>query len=117
MPWGEAQVACLEPLLTREWLITNGLGGYASGTVAGVVTRRYQGLLIAALPMGRMMLLPHLSEQVRAPDGRKVSFSGEERTGSPLTVHGANYLCEFRLETGLPVWQYRIGAMVLEKQV
>ena len=50
MPWGEAQVARLEPLLTREWLITNGVGGYASGTVAGVVTRRYHGLLIAALP-------------------------------------------------------------------
>ena len=85
MPWGEAQVASLEPLLTREWLITNGLGGYASGTVAGVVTRRYHGLLIAALPapVGRMMLLPHLSEQIRLPDGRNVRFSGEQRTGSP----------------------------------
>ena len=37
MPWGPAQVSRLEPLLTREWLITNGLGGYASGTVAGVL--------------------------------------------------------------------------------
>jgi len=119
MPWGEAQVARLEPLLTREWLITNGLGGYASGTVAGVVTRRYHGLLIAALPapVGRLMLLPHLSEQVRLPDGRNVRFSGEERTGSPLAVYGAKYLTEFRLETGLPVWQYRIDGVVLEKRV
>ena len=39
----------LEPLLTREWLVTNGLGGYASGTLAGVITRRYHGFLIAAL--------------------------------------------------------------------
>jgi predicted glycogen debranching enzyme len=119
MPWGEAQVAQLEPLLTREWLITNGVGGYASGTVAGVVTRRYHGLLIAALPapVGRMMMLPHLSEQIRLPDGRNVRFSGEERTGSPLTVYGANYLAEFRLETGLPVWHYRVGEIVLEKRI
>ena len=119
MPWGEAQVARLEPLLTREWLITNGVGGYASGTVAGVVTRRYHGLLIAALPapVGRMMILPHLSEQIRLSDGRNVRFSGEERTGSPLTVYGADYLAEFRLETGIPVWQYRVGELVLEKRV
>lgn len=119
MPWGEAQVARLEPLLSREWLITNGLGGYASGTVAGVVTRRYHGLLIAALPapIGRMMLLPHLSEQIRLTDGRHVRFSGEERTGSPLAVFGANYLIEFRLEAGLPVWRYQVGEIVLEKRV
>ncbi len=119
MPWGEAQVTRLEPLLTREWLITNGVGGYASGTVAGVVTRRYHGLLIAALPapVGRMMLLPHLSEQIRLPDGRNVRFSGEERTGSPLAVFGANYLTGFRLETGLPVWHYQVDEIVLEKRV
>jgi predicted glycogen debranching enzyme len=119
MPWGEAQVASLEPLLTREWLITNGVGGYASGTVAGVVTRRYHGLLIAALPapVGRIMLLPHLSEQIRLPDGQNIRFSGEERTGSPLAVHGANYLAEFRLEAGLPVWRYQVGEIVLEKRI
>jgi hypothetical protein len=51
-----------EGLATREWLVANGLGGYASGTVAGVATRRYHGLLIAALPapFGRMMTLSHL---------------------------------------------------------
>jgi hypothetical protein len=46
----------------REWLVTNGLGGYASGTISGVVTRRYHGLLIAALPdpFGRTAMLTHL---------------------------------------------------------
>ena len=38
------------PLVTREWLVTNGTGGYASGTVWGTITRRFQGLLIASLP-------------------------------------------------------------------
>ena len=56
----------------REWLVTNGLGGYASGTVAGVVTRRYHGLLVASLPapLGRMVMLNHLLERVRLADGR-----------------------------------------------
>jgi predicted glycogen debranching enzyme len=64
--------------LTREWLVTNGLGGYASGTIAGVATRRYHGLLIAALPapLGRWLMLSHLSERVRLPDGRQIKLSG-----------------------------------------
>ena len=71
MPWSEAHAAELEMLLAREWLVTNGLGGYAAGTVSGILTRRYHGLLVAALPtpFGRMMLLPHLSEQLRLSDG------------------------------------------------
>ena len=52
-----------DPHLQEEWLVTNGLGGYASGTVSGAITRRYHGLLIAALPnpLGRMMMLNGLS--------------------------------------------------------
>lgn len=118
MPWAPQQVSQLEPLLTREWLVTNGIGGYACGTVAGVVTRRYHGLLVASLPgaLGRVLTLAHVSEQIRLPDGKNIRFSGEERTGR-LTVHGADYLTEFRLETGLPVWRYEIDGIVLEKSV
>ena len=50
MSWAGENRAETEPLLTREWLVANRLGGYASGTVAGVLTHRYHGLLIAALP-------------------------------------------------------------------
>ena len=55
------------PFVTREWLATNGLGGYASGTVATIATRRFHGLLIAALPppLGRTMLIAHASETER----------------------------------------------------
>src|SRR5687767_5289081 len=58
-----------EPLLTREWLVTNGLGGYASGTIGGDVTRRYHGLLIAALPapLGRVMMLSQVAETFHTP--------------------------------------------------
>ena len=53
--------------LTQEWLVTNGLGGYASGTISGAVSWRYHGLLIAALPSphGRIVMLNHLAESLR----------------------------------------------------
>ena len=64
--------------LHQQWLVTNGLGGYASGTISGVVNWRYHGLLIAALPepLGRTLMLNHLAECVRLKDGRVVQFGG-----------------------------------------
>ena len=59
MPWASVEHRDPESLLTREWLVTNGLGGYAAGSVSGACTRRYHGLLVAALPapLGRVMKL------------------------------------------------------------
>ncbi|MBX3441081.1 MAG: glycogen debranching enzyme family protein [Planctomyces sp.] len=118
MPWDTDDAGDHERLVTREWLVTNGLGGYASGTVAGVSTRRYHGLLIAAMPapLGRMMMLNHVSEQVRLASGSQVLLSGEERVPR-LALHGAAYLSEFRLEAGLPHWTYRIGDIQIEKRL
>lgn len=118
MSWSGSQHD-IEPLITREWLVTNGLGGYASGTIAGVATRRYHGLLIAAMPapLPRMMMLNHLSEMVRLADGTTILLSGEERVPNHLQVHGAEHLTEFRLESGLPIWRYRLRDIVLEKQI
>jgi predicted glycogen debranching enzyme len=119
MSWARAEAEKAdEPLVMREWLVTNGLGGYASGTVAGVITRRYHGLLIAAMPapLGRMMMLNTLSEQVRLPDGRTVLLGGEERVPQ-LQVYGSVYLREFRLENGLPVWRYQVDGVVIEKRL
>jgi predicted glycogen debranching enzyme len=105
-------------LLKPEWLVTNGLGGYASGTVAGPVTRRYHGLLVAALPtpLGRMVLLSHLWERVRLPDRTVIVLTAEDRAGA-LELAGARNLIEFRLENGLPVWRYDLGGIELEKRV
>ena len=121
IPWKPAGLASnpeLEPLITREWLVTNGLGGYASGTIAGVETRRYHGLLIAAMPspLGRLMMLNELSEQVKFADKSRFDIGGEER-GGKLYVHGAEYLVEFRLELGLPVWRYRVRDALIEKRI
>jgi predicted glycogen debranching enzyme len=106
-------------LLTREWLVTNGLGGYASGTLAGVITRRYHGLLIAGLaaPLGRLVMVSQLGERLRLPGGNVHWLSGEERKGGTLYVEGANRLREFRLEAGLPVWVYEVDGYTLEKRL
>jgi glycogen debranching enzyme len=111
--------ARFEPLLSREWLVTNGLGGYASGTVAGLSTRRYHALLIAALPapIGRMVTLCQLWERLRLPGGRVIQLGGVERVGHQPDLPGAGFLCEFRLEAGLPVWTYQIDELRLEKRI
>ncbi|MDZ4800787.1 MAG: amylo-alpha-1,6-glucosidase [Bryobacteraceae bacterium] len=108
-----------EMILDREWIVTNGLGGYASGTVAGVITRRFHGLLIAALPspFGRRMYLNDVAEQLRFSDGRVVQLGGEHRAHSEVVVYGAEYLREFRMEQGLPVWIYEVEGIELEKRL
>ena len=69
IPWPNRDLPAQTRLATREWLVTNGLGGYASGTVSTLITRRYHGLLIAALPapLGRMNMLSHLYERLGRP--------------------------------------------------
>ncbi|MBV9926285.1 MAG: glycogen debranching enzyme family protein [Acidobacteria bacterium] len=108
-----------ELMLGREWLVTNGLGGFASGTLAGVPTRRYHGLLIAALPtpLGRTVMLNHLSEWLRLPGGARQQIGGQERSGGQLEWPGAQHLREFRLEAGLPVWRYELDGHTVEKRV
>ena len=102
----------------QEWIVTNGLGGYASGTVCGAATRRYHGLLIAALPAphGRMMMLNYVSEQLVLPGGAVESVVGEALAGRPVSA-AAGRLVEFRLDAGLPVWRYQLGDVVLEKSL
>ena len=107
-------------LVDREWLVTNGLGGYASGTIAGVATRRYHGLLVAALPnpLGRTMMFDHLNEQLLLSDGSVHRLSGEmAKEESEHAAHGTHLLDQFRLEMGLPVWVYRAGSIVIEKRI
>jgi predicted glycogen debranching enzyme len=100
-------------LVDKEWLVANGLGGYASGTIAGVATRRYHGLLVAALPnpAGRVMMLNHLGETIRLADGTRIQLWGN------ASDHPALPLADFRLELGLPVWTYRGGGLAIERRL
>jgi predicted glycogen debranching enzyme len=102
----------------REWIITNGLGGYATGTVCGLPTRRYHGLLIAALPahLGRTILLNQLLERLVRADGSSVGLGLEALAGRPER-RAECQMSEFRLEAGLPVWRFETGDIVLEKSL
>jgi predicted glycogen debranching enzyme len=103
-------------VLSRQWLLTNGLGGYASGTVSGSVSWRYHGLLIAALPApyGRTILLNHLTESVQMPDRRWQQIGDVEMGREAPNCLSAT---EFRLENGLPVWRYEVSGIIIEKQL
>lgn len=106
-------------LLRREWLITNGLGGYASGTISGMVARRYHGLLIAALPAphGRVMMFNHLSETLKLPGGRNILIGGDETCRANDEECERHYVSEFRVENGLPTWTFEVDGYVIEKRV
>jgi predicted glycogen debranching enzyme len=119
LTWAAGSQADLTALLEKEWLVTNGLGGYASGTLCGVPTRRFHGLLIAALPgpLGRTMMLNQLTEQIELPDGTTARLGGEEQNQGVPPLAGAELLREFRLEYGLPVWVYEVGSAVIERRL
>ena len=119
MPWDRnaAERADALGIGNREWLVTNGLGGYASGTVVGPTTRRYHGLLIAALPapLGRTMMLNHLVERLRLADGSTEALGLDSAVDPGTLGPGAGNLADFRLVAGLPVWRYEAGSFTVEK--
>jgi predicted glycogen debranching enzyme len=91
----------------REWLVENGLGGYASATIAGAITRRYHGFLIAAqpAPLGRMVVLNDLEVDVELEDGSVVNLREKGR------------FLDFTLNMGLPSWRYELDGIVIEKSI
>src|SRR3954463_8366011 len=105
-------------LIDTEWIVTNGLGGYSSSTVAGVITRRYHGLLVAALPnpLGRTVMLNHLGECVTA-DGATAALNAEERETGRIDSTLSERVVAVRLEAGLPVWEYQWNGARLEKRI
>ena len=106
-----------DPHLDREWLVTNGMGGYASGTVAGPLTRRYHGLLVAALPnpLGRYMMLNAVCERMKLPDGGEFFVGPRQLTNATADAHLIAE--EFRLEAGLPVWTFHTASWTLERRL
>ncbi len=102
----------------REWLVTNGIGGFASGTLAGMNTRRYHGLLIAALqpPLGRTLVLARLEEQATL-NGQVYALSTNEWASRTISPHGYKLLESFRLEGTIPVFTYALADALLEKRV
>jgi len=100
--------------LQREWLLTNGLGGYASTSVTGANNRRYHGLLVAASPVGneRQFILSQISETVVSENSYRTLLSFHTRDQD---YRGEECLRSF-VWNGMPVWHYRVGSLSIEKQ-
>ncbi len=108
----------LEAGLRREWLVTNGLGGYASGTLTGPNTRRYHGWLVAALnpPVDRTVLVAGAVEWATY-DGRRYPLSTHQFGDGTIHPHGYRYLQSFALEGTLPVWTFALADALIERRV
>jgi predicted glycogen debranching enzyme len=108
----------LEEAEKREWLVTNGLGGYASQTIAGTTTRRYHGLLVAALepPAKRTVLVNSLDVTARY-QGNGYALSTNRWTSGFVSPNGYLQIESFHLEGTKPVWRYALADALLEKRV
>ena len=108
----------LDSAESREWLVTNGIGGYSSGTVAGSQTRRYHGLLVAALqpPVGRTELVSAIDEIVHYA-GTDYSLATHRWTSGAVDPKGFLLVEDFHLEGTKPVWSYALADALLEKRI
>ncbi len=113
MEWGHLEIA-----ERREWLVTDGTGAYASGSVSDVLTRRYHGLLVAALapPLGRRVLLAKLDASV-SYDGSVIELAANRWHDGTIAPDGFRFICDFRLEGRVPVWTYAVSDAVIERRV
>ena len=108
----------LEAAENREWLVTNGIGGYASGAIANLLTRRYHGLLMAALnpPLGRTLLLAKLEEIVKY-DRYFYPISTNRWADGSIVPEGYKYIESFHLDGMIPVWKFAFADAILEKRI
>ncbi|MEO6951741.1 MAG: amylo-alpha-1,6-glucosidase [Polyangia bacterium] len=101
------------PLREREWLVTNGLGGYASCTLLGVLARSQHGMFVPNLvePRGRHVMLGMLDEEI-AHDHHLVGIA---RADESLEGHAHEHLVSFTLHRGVPTWRYTIDDRMIER--
>ncbi|SCG65042.1 glycogen debranching enzyme, putative [Micromonospora inositola] len=104
---------------TREWLVPDGRGGYAMGTVSGLRTRRYHGLLVVAgeTPAIRRMGLVGLDPAVTLPSGARVRLGAHDWSSGDVDPRGFELLEQFALVDGVPRWRWRIGDVVIEREI
>src|SRR6202022_730037 len=109
----------LESAVRREWLVTNGLGGYASGTVSGINTRRYHGLLVASMnpPVQRMVLLASLEEWLIGADGPPQALSAQEYWDGTVYPDGFRRLDGVDIDGMLPTFRWTVDGRIIEKRI
>jgi len=116
--FGPQVCGSLDESSRREWLVTDGVGGYAMGTVAGLRTRRYHGLLVVAItgPADRMLGLVALEPVLVVGDARH-RLGVDEWSGGVVDPRGNELLVAFELEDGVPRWRWQIGDIVVEREL
>jgi glycogen debranching enzyme len=116
--FGRAICGDLAQAERREWWLSNGLGGYAAGTIAGSLTRRYHGLLITPVnsALDRRLLFSR-AEPVLEIDGRHYPLSCNHWQSGAITPRGHVHIESFRLDGQLPVWVYALGGVRLEQRI
>jgi len=111
---------CSDAAFTRQrvWLVTNGIGGFAAGTISGQLTERYHGLLVAALkpPLGRTLLAVKFDEEISYL-GKQASLYHNLLAGGKHTGDCHKILERFWLDGGIPTWLYALEDARLEKRV
>lgn len=102
----------------REWWLANGRGAYAAGTVAGTLTRRYHGLLIAPVnpPLGRHLVFSK-ADATLIDGGRQTPLFANRWGGGAIAPQGHTHIESFRLEGRMPVWRFAIGDVVIEQRI
>lgn len=117
---GRAVCGDFEQAFRREWIVTNGLGGYSAGTISGLNTRRYYGLLVAALSSypERILMVSKLdTEAYYDGDGKFYRLACNEYANGAVNPHGYHYLESFSLDGATPVWVYAMADARLERRV
>jgi len=117
---GRDVCADLNAGLDREWLVTNGIGGYASGSILGATTRSYHGLLVASLhpPVERTVMVTKVDEEVVFPDGRSFLLGVNEYQGGAIDPRGNVHLESVSLEGDIVCFMYRLTeTLTIEKRV
>jgi predicted glycogen debranching enzyme len=102
----------------REWWLANGRGGYAGGTVALSLTRRYHGLLVAPVdpPLGRVLVLTKADATLHFGDARYPLFTNRWGGGA-INPEGYQLLESFHIDGTVPVWRFRCGEVVIEHRI
>jgi predicted glycogen debranching enzyme len=102
----------------REWLVTNGIGGFAAGTVSGANTRRYHGVLVASFkpPVERTVLVSKLNATVDYLNER-YELGSDEFAGGTLAPRGFRHIESFRIEDGIPVWRFSLADALVEQRI
>ncbi len=116
--FGRAVCGDLGQAERREWWLGNGLGAYAAGTIAGTLTRRYHGLLIAPVepPLGRWLVFSKADATLLDGD-REIPLFSNRWSGGAVVPEGHVQLESFHLHGRMPVWRYALGDQVIEQRI